>query len=255
MYDSIFVMGIQKILWFNVKALSIQMTAQLLQTALAMPDAALFAAKLQSALEAESAKRLQFYTTVDENRKMEFINGTVIFHSPVMKRHNVTTGYIYTLAHIFANKHQQGFVGIEKILVSLTRNDYEPDMCFFRIETARLFTATQMQFPAPDWIVEVLSPSTAQIDRTIKFQDYAAHGVSEYWIVDPDTETVEQYILTDNPDDADNETDTEPQYTLVLKAQNGTIQGIALEGFCVPIRALFDETEHLRALTEILMQP
>jgi Uma2 family endonuclease len=220
------------------------MTAQLLQTALSMPDAALFAAQLQAALEAEAAKRLQFYDTIDENCKTEFINGAVIFHSPVMKRHNTTTGYIYVLASSFAIKHERGFIGIEKILVSLTRNDYEPDICFFRADTARLFTATQMQFPAPDWIVEVLSPSTAHIDRTIKFQDYAAHGVREYWIVDPDAETVEQYALT--------EKEGEQEYTIVVKASDGLIRGIALEGFSVPIRAFFDEAEHLRALTAIL---
>ncbi len=43
----------------------------------------------------------------------------------------------------------------------------------------------QSKFPAPDLIVEVLSESTEANDRGIKFEDYAAHGVVEYWIVDP----------------------------------------------------------------------
>ena len=38
---------------------------------------------------------------------------------------------------------------------------------------------------APDWVCEVLSPSTARIDRTIKKQLYARAGVSFLWLVDP----------------------------------------------------------------------
>ena len=41
-----------------------------------------------------------------------------------------------------------------------------------------------------------LSPSTQEIDRNIKFEDYAAHGVDEYWIVDAQQKTIEQYLLT-----------------------------------------------------------
>ena len=42
-----------------------------------------------------------------------------------------------------------------------------------------------MKYPAPDFIAEILSPSTDERDRGIKFEDYAAHGVGEYWLLDP----------------------------------------------------------------------
>ncbi|MEY4539280.1 MAG: hypothetical protein RLZZ306_1037, partial [Bacteroidota bacterium] len=35
---------------------------------------------------------------------------------------------------IYSDIHQLGFVGIEKIMITLTRNDYEPDICFFKKE-------------------------------------------------------------------------------------------------------------------------
>ncbi|QRO02432.1 Uma2 family endonuclease [Archangium violaceum] len=38
---------------------------------------------------------------------------------------------------------------------------------------------------APDWVCEVLSPSTARIDRTLKKQIYAQQGVEYVWLVDP----------------------------------------------------------------------
>ncbi len=45
----------------------------------------------------------------------------------------------------------------------------------------------------PDWICEVLSPSTARSDRVEKMPLYAEHGVSHLWIVDPLAETLEVY--------------------------------------------------------------
>ncbi len=51
----------------------------------------------------------------------------------------------------------------------------------------------QMKYPAPDFIAEILSPSTESVDRITKFEDYAAHGVAEYWLIDPAKKIVEQY--------------------------------------------------------------
>ncbi len=44
---------------------------------------------------------------------------------------------------------------------------------------------------APDLVVEILSPSTALRDRSFKLDLYARRGVREYWIVDPDKDTVD----------------------------------------------------------------
>ena len=43
---------------------------------------------------------------------------------------------------------------------------------------------------APDWIIEIISPSTKRIDYSIKFLKYRTAGVREYWIVNPLTNTV-----------------------------------------------------------------
>ena len=50
---------------------------------------------------------------------------------------------------------------------------------------------------APDFIIEILSASTVQHDRVVKFNLYRDAGVREYWIVDPDTKLVEAYRLED----------------------------------------------------------
>ncbi len=115
---------------------------------LEMPDAALFMRKVQSALEAESAKRRHFYEIVEENKKMEFINGDIIFHFPVKLQHNSATKLLCKLVDTFVAKNKLGFVGIEKIMISLTRNDYEPDICFFGNDKAKNFKRKQVQFPS-----------------------------------------------------------------------------------------------------------
>lgn len=53
---------------------------------------------------------------------------------------------------------------------------------------------------APDFIAEVLSPSTKIRDMTIKAEKYRKAGVREYWIVDPVKERVITYIFGDDPD-------------------------------------------------------
>jgi Uma2 family endonuclease len=127
----------------------------------------------------------------------------------------------------------RGTLKIEKCLCVFPRNDYEPDLVFFGKEKATTLEPDTMKFPVPDFIVEVLSESTEARDRGVKFEDYAAHGVGEYWIVDADRETVEQYLLG------------ESGYELRVKSATGTLTSEVIEGLVVPVRALFDEAENL----------
>jgi Uma2 family endonuclease len=207
---------------------------------LEMPNAALLAEQINSALEKEKAERNHFYKIIDENKKMEFINGEIIFQSPAKLRHTIAIKLLLKLLDTFVYKQNLGFVGSEKMLVSLTRNDYEPDICFFEKSKAESFQPDQMQFPTPDFVVEVLSPSTEKYDRTTKFDDYAAHGVKEYWIIDAEHELIEQYYL-------ENE-----RYELLLKAKDGTINSVALPDFKIQIRAVFDEQTNLEELKRLI---
>ncbi len=205
-----------------------------------MPNAAILAERLKSALEEEQNNRRHFYEIIEEDKKMEFINGEIIFQSPAKLRHTNSVKLLTNLLSNFVIQENLGYVGSEKMLISLTRNDYEPDICFFDTLKSQNFKPDQMQFPAPDIAVEVLSPSTEKYDRTTKFQDYAAHGIKEYWIIDAEHEIIEQYFLQNE------------EYELLLKAKDGSIESVVLPEFKIQIRAVFDEKLNLEELKKLI---
>lgn len=212
----------------------------LLEQLLSSPRLPVFARKIEEILTDEAAQREAFYNQITEGDKAEYINGKVIFHSPVKLRHNTTSKRLLILLDAYVEPNELGFVGYEKILITLTRNDYEPDICYFDRAKSERFTEDQMLFPAPDFVVEVLSDSKEVNDRGVKFQDYADHGIQEYWIVDPRSETLEQYKLVAG------------QYQLVKQSDNGEVTSIVLPDFRIPIRAIFDDQIKRETLRKIM---
>jgi len=195
--------------------------------------------RLKRIANEEMKLRELFYDTITEQQKAEFINGQTIMHSPVKLMHSKASDNLMTLLNLFVQKHDLGFVGHEKILISLTRNDFEPDICYFNKEKSDKFTPNQMKFPAPDFIAEILSESTEKIDRGIKMLDYALHQVQEYWIIDPENQTIEQYKLV------------KKKYQLEFKAKNGNIKSITMPNFEIPVQAVFDKQEFLNTMAKL----
>ena len=75
-----------------------------------------------------------------------------------------------------------------------------PDLAGWRRERMPELPETAWFELAPDWVCEILSPSTARVDRVLKMPVYAREGVGHLWLVDPDLQTLEVYRL-----DADHE--------------------------------------------------
>ncbi|MEW6403922.1 MAG: Uma2 family endonuclease, partial [Chloroflexota bacterium] len=112
--------------------------------------------EFRAVLLAEEEKRQRFYDEISEQCKAEFINGEVFVHTPVKLRHSIASDNLFSLLQAYVRRENSGEVRHEKILVTLTRNDYEPDICYFGLEKSREFTPDQAKFPAPDLVVEVL---------------------------------------------------------------------------------------------------
>jgi len=81
--------------------------------------------------------------------------------------------------------------------VQLTVHDIvRPDLSGWRRE--RLADPDERPFTtAPDWACEILSPSSARRDRVTKRHLYAKHGIRHYWLVDPESRTLEALELRD----------------------------------------------------------
>lgn len=204
------------------------------------PNLQLYVNEMVAIINKEHRMRIEFYNKISEKDKAEFINGEAVFHSPVKLMHNNASTNLMQLMKVFAQMEGLGIVGHEKLMVEFTRNSYEPDIVFFKKEKSKNFKRDQLIFPVPDFIVEVLSPSTIKIDREIKFKDYEAHGVQEYWIINPDKQTVEQYILSGK------------SYELIMKGKNGIIESKAIRGFKIPVKSIFNEKENLETLQQLI---
>ncbi len=106
-------------------------TESLVKEILSKPQAQLVVERVNEELVKELRKRQEFYDLVHDNMKAEFINGEIIIHSPEVKEHNDSTKGLLSLLDNYVIKHDLGYVGVEKVMVKFTRNDYEPDLCFF----------------------------------------------------------------------------------------------------------------------------
>ncbi|MFT4093412.1 MAG: Uma2 family endonuclease [Niabella sp.] len=197
--------------------------------------------ELQLFLADEQQRREAFLNNLDDNVKAEFIEGKIVLNSPAKRKHYLAVGNLFKLLNIFVEVHNLGEVATEKVLIHLTRNDFEPDIVFFSNEKVQNFDANTMLHPAPDFVVEVLSSSTERTDRGVKFEDYANHHIKEYWIIDPDTEMVEQYLLQKSR-----------KYELHLKSGTGEISATMVSGFSIPVRAIFDKETNMQVLKSLL---
>ena len=87
---------------------------------------------LRDYIKEELQKRNDFYDFVTEDMKAEFINGEVVIHSPVANEHESVFSELNTLMNIYVSIQNMGRVTHEKLMISLTSNDYEPDICFLK---------------------------------------------------------------------------------------------------------------------------
>jgi Uma2 family endonuclease len=195
--------------------------------------------ELEARMAEERARREKFYEELADE-KAEFINGEIIVDSPNKIRHLEVRDNLHELVRTFVRVRNLGFVAGEKALCVFPRNDYMPDVCYFRPEKAAQLRPDQMKLPIPDFIAEVLSETTTRKDRGQKFRDYQAHGVQEYWLIDLDQEILEQYVLKGST------------YELVQKSGTGEVRSTVVTGVVIPVRALFDAEVQLATLRGLL---
>ncbi len=143
------------------------------------------------------------FDELDEDAYYELIEGNIVKKSAHTPKHQRISGNLYSAMREVVIKHKKGQIFYAPIDVFLDRyNAYQPDIVYVSKERAKIVTNNGIE-GAPDLVVEILSPSTAQNDRGDKMKVYKRHAVKEYWIVDPKSQAVEVYVYNEAEKDFD----------------------------------------------------
>jgi len=135
---------------------------------------------------------------VPEHLVAEILNGKLHTHPRPAPKHalsaSAVSGELYGPFHKGSGGPGGWWIIIEPEL-HLSRSVIVPDLAGWRRERMPAMPDTAWFELAPDWVCEILSPSTAQTDRSIKMPLYAEHNVAHLWLVDPEIRTLEAYAL------------------------------------------------------------
>ena len=130
----------------------------------------------------------------DFNRH-EIIEGDHVVTPSPTTRHQRVLANLTSLLNGYVNAHNLGVVLAAPMDVLLAPTSVvQPDLLFICKERLGIIKEANIQGP-PDLVVEVLSPSTAAIDRGGKMLLYARYGVPHYWILDAQRLSLETYEI------------------------------------------------------------
>jgi len=137
------------------------------------------------------------YCTWNDGERWELIDGEAFAMSPAPAwSHQEVSGNLFLqFASFLKGKQCKVFSAPFDVRLNASGRDdivVQPDIVVICDRTKLLGTGC---IGAPDMVVEIVSPGTARRDRTEKLILYQRSGVREYWIVDPDTKTMQAHIL------------------------------------------------------------
>ena len=173
--------------------------------------------------------------TDETNRLIEFDDGRVEFLPTPTELHQALVGFLYHALLSFVTLGDLGVVPFPPLRVRVRPGKIrEPDVLFLRKQNFHL--RSNRLWNGADLVMEVVSPDPKDRHRDYdeKLADYAAAGISEYWIIDADQKLVSVYRLTSG------------QYVLHGQFQPGNqATSVLLPGFTIEVKALFGAIENL----------
>ena len=134
----------------------------------------------------------EFCQLPESNLPHELIDGELRMPPAPVRRHQRIIGNIYIVLRPHVEDRDLGTVEVAPVDVVLDQERplvVQPDLLYVSRERAGMIR--DKIYGAPDLTIKVSSPTGAVFDRTEKATIYAQYGVREYWLVDPETETVE----------------------------------------------------------------
>jgi Uma2 family endonuclease len=191
---------------------------------------------MASAIDISKSYNYADYLTWSDEERWEIIGGVPYNMSPAPStRHQRTLGELHIAFRSVVRKPCEVFLSPFDVRLSESydeevtiENVVQPDLLVY-CDKAKVDEKGGKG--APDLVVEILSPSTASKDIKTKLLLYQKFGVREYWIVDPDKDTVEVLSL-----------DEKGRYVIrQSEEKEGTVESIHFKGLEVDLTALFSE--------------
>ena len=142
--------------------------------------------------------------TWGESERIEIINGEAVMMAPPTRIHQKISGELFRqLANFLEGKKCEVYAA--PFAVRLFEKDGDtPEDVDTMVEPDISVVCDHDKLDkhgckgAPDLVVEILSPSTRRHDRLVKLDLYQRAGVREYWIVDPDSQSVQVFLQDSN---------------------------------------------------------
>jgi Uma2 family endonuclease len=131
----------------------------------------------------------------EDGRRYEILDGELVEMSSPTTRHQRVLLELAVQIHRLVKERGRGTVLCAPCDVVLAQDQVvQPDILYVS-EERRAIVQKAAVMGAPDFLIEVLSPSNRAWDRVRKRRVYGKSGVREYWIVDPEEKTIEVYRL------------------------------------------------------------
>ncbi len=172
----------------------------------------------------------EFLDWLDEDTWAEWVDGEVVFMSPVTYEHQDILGFLHALFRHFSESHQSGVVLTEPFQMK-TGPDLpgrSPDLLFLATANLGRSERTYVNGPA-DLVVEIVSRDSRTRDRKQKRSEYERGGVREYWIIDPKRREAEFHGLGDDG-----------RYH-PLPIVEGVVRSVVMDGLWIEVAWLWQE--------------
>jgi Uma2 family endonuclease len=148
--------------------------------------------------------KLQSATYADIEALPPYVTGEILFgvlhthRRPAPIHAHAVSELACELGSEFGHRHigPGGLLFLREPELHLGPHVIVPDIAGWRLERLPKLPGTAWIETPPDWVCEVMSPSTRRKDRTDKLAIYAAFGVGHCWYVDPNHQTLEVFALT-----------------------------------------------------------
>ena len=124
-----------------------------------------------------------------ETKRYELLEGELVMVPSPSTYHQRISRKLEFLLENFVEKNKLGEVLYAPLDVHLGEDVVQPDILFVSKVRSEIISEEEIQ-GAPDLVIEILSRTTAERDRTYKKTLYARHRVCEYWMVDPKEKTI-----------------------------------------------------------------